>query len=347
MNIFTTKKKRIEYQNEYESTRKAGKTIPELIKEFDSDTDSLYGQGKKSIQHSKAINAEIPDFLNKVTDRVFFLRDKEIVHDGRVLSTLGEIRNHPEFSALKDLFDSKHDNVEVRIIPEEKLSSDYDAYFEPDTKTIYVDRNVTPEIIVHEYTHLLDFEINKFDLLHKLEYYFYNTVGKTRQELLDDIIEGIAITNENIAKERMNDNYDINFERPSRTTATILRRLFKGEIKIGDFIRRCKTFARRRKTFRSRQEETSRSKITHTNGKTQKKAGIGLSGLRKLENEATDIPTKETVKNNTKISASDNTPQKIAKDEVRDWYAGIEIDRLDVNKHIIYPNNSFLILIGL
>ncbi len=331
-----TEKKRIEYQKEYETTRKLGKTIPELIKEFDNDTDSLYNQAQKNIQHSKIINAEIPDFLNKEQKRVFFLRDKEIINDGRVLSTLGEIRNHPEFNAIKDLFDIKHDNVEVRIIPEEKLSNDYDAYFDPGTKTIYVDKNATPEIIAHEYTHLLDFELNKLDLLHKMEYFLYDIKGKTKEELLNDTLEGIALINEDIAKERMNGNYDVNFKRPTRTTTTILRKIVKGEIKISDFVRRCKTFARRRKTFRNRQEKTFRSNVTHANGKTQK-SGIGLSGLRNAKN-ISDIPTKETLNNKTKISTSDTTPQKKAKEEVRNWYAGIEIDRLDVNKHI----NSFI-----
>lgn len=165
-----TEEKRIEYRKEYEKNRKTSKSISEYIKEFDKQTDDLY-KGN-IIKHSK--NEDYP-FLNiNNRNRIFFLRNQQIIYDGRKVSSIGEIRKNPEFEAIKDLFDSKHDDIEIRIMPDYMRNDDFDAYYNPKDNCIYIDENVTPEIIVHEYTHLMDFEVNKFDPVHWIEYYLYD-----------------------------------------------------------------------------------------------------------------------------------------------------------------------------
>ncbi len=262
-----TEEKRIEYRKEYEKNRKTSKSISEYIKEFDKQTDDLY-KGN-IIKHSK--NEDYP-FLNiNNRNRIFFLRNQQIIYDGRKVSSIGEIRKNPEFEAIKDLFDSKHDDIEIRIMPDYMRNDDFDAYYNPKDNCIYIDENVTPEIIVHEYTHLMDFEVNKFDPVHWIEYYLYDIKGKSVDELKKDIIEGIALENEEIAKKRLEGDNNGTFRRPARATKTLLQRFAKGEIKISDFVRFIKTAARTRKASSRGKSETRGNNVKHSNGQTQKR----------------------------------------------------------------------------
>lgn len=389
----TTEKKRIEYQKEYETTRKSGKAIPELIKEFDSDTDSLYNQANIEIDlemfnDNKSLNVQKTDYDNV-----------DIAKAIKSNKTIGELCNTNElFYALKD---ELKDFSEYKIVNLTNVSSTTKGAHERESKTIYLNSEVlkTPqqlaETLFHEIEHIkqnqeyerimelapnertnadnlfikafLDLSkstkvMNDYRELHKavIDDIMKDIQGFSKENL-DNYLETLTPMKKQIITQHLRNSaeyYFNNLEANARNQGSnFAERIINDEKysktwnkRVGFNVRRCVSLLKQW-TIRTNVWKTSREKINRQrqyssediNKKLLKNyrknsSGIGLSGLRNIENELADVPTKETVNSETKISANDTTPQKKAKDEVRNWYAGIEIDRLDVNKHI----NSFI-----
>lgn len=88
----TTEKKRKEYQKEYEKTRAKGKNIDELIKDFDNDTQTLYGGEKHgTIEDNVQNSIEDTEPDNRTNDNITevqkAIRDNSTVKD--VVDMLG------------------------------------------------------------------------------------------------------------------------------------------------------------------------------------------------------------------------------------------------------------------
>ena len=86
------KKKLVEYRKEYENERLNSKTVADLIKEFENDTDTLYGE-----EYDELDIPIVSDIVEKFKDYTAF---NDSIKKGRTVKELCE--TEPLFEALKD-----------------------------------------------------------------------------------------------------------------------------------------------------------------------------------------------------------------------------------------------------
>lgn len=214
---------------------------------------------------------------------------------------LRDVRIHDDYKAIKDLFDRKHDNFEICLL--ERGHEDEIAYIKPGINKIFVNKDVTPEIIVHEYTHLLDFLYNGDSKIYKMQLLLYNTKGKGIDELKKDFFEGIAIENEEIANRRLKGDKNVKFRRPTSTFTTILQKIARGKIGFDSLISAYGVFKRRGKTTTKRTRKIEQDVVGYHNS------------VQKI-----NLPHKEI--------------EKATRDSLYKWYGEVEKARFDVDKDL-------------
>ena len=260
---------------------------------------SLKPQSKKTEKGVELYHPEIPDFMvnnNSNTPKAFFMRGKATVYDGRQVATLKDIRTNKDYDAVKDFFDIKDDNVEIRLL--EPGYEDQIAYFRKGENCLYVRDDVTPEIIVHEYTHFLDYKNNGDNIIYKVEHYLYNTKGKGVEELRKHFFEGIAIENEEIALKRLQGDKNVKFRRPTNTFKTLLQKVARREIGISRIIRDIRTYKRAREAAKRGKGASGKTPIFYPNNIHKTLESItkergAIKTLNKYDKEMADAITEK------------------------------------------------------
>ena len=101
------KKKLVEYQKEYESERLNSKTVSDLIKEFERDTETLYEGGSESF--------EMPIITNIVNNYKDFTAFNDSIKNGKSIKEL--CKTEPLFMELKDELSDVSDYI-VTAMPQ-------------------------------------------------------------------------------------------------------------------------------------------------------------------------------------------------------------------------------------
>ena len=196
------------------------------------------------------------------------------------------------------------------------------AYYNADKRKIYVTEYFQPSDIVHEYTHLLDSDINKNDNLYELESFIYRLNQKINREIdkkyklvkelsfkfyKNSSFEKLANYNENIAKERYKYNdKSIRFRIPTKRTPTSMGKTRKSNNNRGNG-----------RNFNSISGKTKNSPKS-----TTEEIYGSIQGHSERDTDEIDY----------------SKYNKVVKNYIREWYSDIEKDRYDVNKTL----NSFI-----
>ena len=331
-----------EYTKEYNKNQTKAKSIEESIIDFDNQTDELYnGKYPNDDVYYSFSNIDIPDFLKRINnekkDYKFFLKNKDIVYDGRKVATLGELRKHPSFEIVNDLFDEADDNIEIRLLEKEQIEKHKEkgfklvAYYNPKKNSIHISEDFSIENIVHEYTHALDERINKNNFFYFLENLKYKKLKKdTRDrdivynEYIEFIKERFAFENEQVAIERLQTNEKRSkFRIPTKRTSTFMGRISE---------------SRWTRTRRESSKENVRANQNIAKSKTRKINGRFRSTTTRNNNK-TFRGIDDNYYSLSKEQGIDYSKyNQKAKDYIREWYSDIEKNRYDVNKTL----NSFI-----
>lgn len=349
----TTEKKREEYQKEYNNTRAKGKNIDELIKEFEEDTKNLYSGDKnkssdtnsddvhnfnfsenkpneelKELHQITKNGATFDDLINfdkgfKVLKEKFKdFKDYKIesdtklngqgVHKGRNkkiainTSRINSVQEYIEVLAHELKHAEQYKNyLEALKVPEklrtDKQNSDIRLWKEcirvnnDFQKLCYREKDIAND---YSYLKMKGYTNNEIDnfILNKYpnKQAFYKRFKNAYNEYKNDILEKDARKSKKEIKE------DIDYARQ------------RGELNG--------TRIERRSTLRG----TPIASNVWIRGRREQ------GGQFSIETE----PTRQEINKATTLSNSDSAVQRIAKNEVRKWYGGIEKDRYDVNKNL-------------
>lgn len=348
----TTEKKREEYQKEYNNTRAKGKNIDKLIKEFEEDTKNLYSGDKNKSSDINSDDVHNFNFSeNKYNEELKELH--QITKNGAIFDDL--INFDKGFKVLKEKF---KDFKDYKIESDTKLNGQ--GVHKGRNKKIAI--NTSRINSVQEYIEVLAHELK-----HAEQYKNYLKALKVPEKLRTDKQnsdirlwkECIRVNNDfqklcyrekDIANDYFSmkvqqysieqiDNYICNrypnkqaFYKRFKNAYNEYKndilekeaRNAKKEIKEGI------EYARQRGELngtRIERRSTLRGTVSNSNVWIRGRRQTGLFAFE-------ENPTRQEINKVTTLSNSDSAVQRVAKNEVRKWYGGIEKDRYDVNKNL-------------
>lgn len=349
----TTEKKREEYQKEYNNTRAKGKNIDELIKEFEEDTKNLYSGDKNKSSDINSDDVHNFNFSeNKPNEELEELH--QITKNGATFDDL--INFDKGFKVLKEKF---KDFKDYKIESDTKLNGQ--GVHKGRNKKIVI--NTSRINSVQEYIEVLAHELK-----HAEQYKNYLKALKVPEKLRTDKQnsdirlwkECIRVNNDfqklcyrekNIANDysylKMKgytnneiDNFILN-KYPNKQA--FYKRFknayneYKNDILEKD-ARKAKKEIKEDIDYARQRGELNGTRIERrsTLRGTPIASNVWIRGRREqggqfsIETE----PTRQEINKATTLSNSDSAVQRVAKNEVRKWYGGIEKDRYDVNKNL-------------
>ena len=317
------KKKLVEYRKEYENERLNSKTVADLIKEFENDTDTLYGE-----EYDELDIPIVSDIVEKFKDYTAF---NDSIKKGRTVKELCE--TEPLFEALKDELADVSDYI-ITSMPERfRGGSLYGKHYgkhkliQLNMQAIGDNVEVFTRTLMHEIQHAK--QENKYrELLKKgrnftaeeknfiKSFQECKRVNKAKQEfyarhikLLDDIMKRISSLNskqkqefiDNLpSKERevvrkylelyrnyKNAAFEVEARKSGEFYAEEIRNLNSGRFDRIAGIRRERDVRAGSQTSTTQRQRRGSNTSGQYDAGTSEDVGIGLSGLRKRTEQQT------------------------------------------------------------
>ncbi|MCM1296031.1 MAG: hypothetical protein NC311_10860, partial [Muribaculaceae bacterium] len=343
-----TKLKLEEYQKEYDSTRATGKGLEELIKEFENDTNSLYGDV------SNNADVDIPEFMKDIQPVVNNGLDVDLnpiyekISNGISGKDLADIlpndiaeliRNNAENYTFKELTTDEKNlkGRHVGVWKEIQLNLDGIGNNPRSfvSTLLHEVQHVNQEVLYRKIKQKPTKDWTPEDRTYIAHYNICKRVNKNRQKYYNkhkNLIDKFRYNNFYSAEERANvisqlskseqniiDTYDEIVQNYWNALFEVEARSKGAEYAKGY-------------TEKSRYTLSRSSKTKQTNIRTPRKWNLGSD----TRNSSTRYGWEDLERPNEYKSREikpDNI-QKVTKNHIRKWYGGIEKDRYDVNKNL-------------